>query len=230
MTETTEPAAEAAPIVTIDAPKADAPAAEAAPKASSRFSFKPKLSRVGILTIAIAASAAIGSVVGALAGAAIVRSGSPDLPTASATLSKGTLSLLSADIAALKASIETGNKEAKARAAQLSERIERAEKAAADPAKFAKLNETIDRLEKKSAAPADVTGSIAAKDQMRAPVVSGWVLRDIYDGRATIESREGLFEVGPGSNIPGLGRIEAIRRQDGRWVVVTPRGMIVSSR
>jgi len=27
--------------------------------------------------------------------------------------------------------------------------------------------------------------------------------------------------------VPGLGRIDAIRRQDGRWVVVTAKGLIV---
>ena len=37
-----------------------------------------------------------------------------------------------------------------------------------------------------------------------------------------VESRNGtLFEVGPGSNLPGLGRVEAIKRENGRVVVVT---------
>jgi hypothetical protein len=29
--------------------------------------------------------------------------------------------------------------------------------------------------------------------------------------------------------VPGVGRVDAIRRQDGRWVVVTPKGLIVAS-
>jgi hypothetical protein len=28
--------------------------------------------------------------------------------------------------------------------------------------------------------------------------------------------------------VPGLGRVDAIRKQDGRWVVVTSRGLVVS--
>jgi hypothetical protein len=40
--------------------------------------------------------------------------------------------------------------------------------------------------------------------------------------------RMGVFEVVPGANLPGLGRVETIRRQDGRWVVVTSRGLIVA--
>jgi hypothetical protein len=29
--------------------------------------------------------------------------------------------------------------------------------------------------------------------------------------------------------IPGLGRVETIKRQDGQWIVVTARGLISSS-
>lgn len=224
--ETIAAPANAAPAIAIDAPKAEPSAAAAAPGLLSKLAFRPRVSRVGILAIAIAASAALGSLVGAIAGAAIVRSNEPEAPSFTASLPKG----LNADIAALKASVEASSKAAKAQAAQLAERIERAEKAAADPAKFARLNETIEKLEKKAVAPVapETTGSIGAPQ--RAPYVEGWVLRDIFDGRAMIESRNGLYEVGPGSTIPGLGRIESIKRIDGRWAVVTPRGLIVSPR
>jgi hypothetical protein len=222
--ETNAASAIVAPAVTIDAPKADA-AAQSAPGFFSKLAFKPRVSRVSVLAIAIAAAAALGSLVGAIAGAAIVRSNEPEAPSVTASVPKA----LAADLAALKASIEAGNKVAKAQAAQLAERIERAEKAAADPAKLSKLNETIEKLEKKAVAAApETTGSIGAPP--RGAYVEGWVLRDIFDGRAMIESRNGLYEVGPGSNIPGLGRIESIKRIDGRWAVVTPRGLIVSAR
>jgi len=52
-------------------------------------------------------------------------------------------------------------------------------------------------------------------------------VRRVYDGAALIEGRNGIIEVEPGSVVPGIGRIEAIKRQDGRWVVVTARGLIV---
>ena len=60
------------------------------------------------------------------------------------------------------------------------------------------------------------------------PTVEGWVLRDVAKGSALIESRRGLFEVFAGDNIPGVGRVDAIRKQDGRWVVVTSKGLIVA--
>jgi hypothetical protein len=60
------------------------------------------------------------------------------------------------------------------------------------------------------------------------PIVEGWVLRDVYRGAAMIQGRGGIIEVVPGDHLPALGRIEALQRQDGRWVVVTSRGLIVS--
>jgi hypothetical protein len=62
----------------------------------------------------------------------------------------------------------------------------------------------------------------------RLPTVEGWVLRDVGYGGALIDGRRGTFEVYAGDMIPGVGRVDAIRRQDGRWVVVTSRGLIVA--
>ena len=62
----------------------------------------------------------------------------------------------------------------------------------------------------------------------RLPTVDGWVLRDVAYGAALIESRRGSYDVYAGDVVPGLGRVDAIRRQDGRWVVVTSRGLIVA--
>jgi hypothetical protein len=62
----------------------------------------------------------------------------------------------------------------------------------------------------------------------RLPTLEDWVLRDIAYGGALIDGRRGTYEVYAGDMIPGLGRVDAIRRQDGRWVVVTSRGLIVA--
>ncbi|MGZ3411201.1 MAG: hypothetical protein ACXWKA_12760 [Xanthobacteraceae bacterium] len=123
--------------------------------------------------------------------------------------------------------------------------------------RLSKLSETVDRLERRVAsvaappattaatpAPsttiqqansADVTGTISssqptsayAKDLSRLPIISGWTLQRIEDGRAYIYSREGMIEVAVGNALPGGGRVESIRRQDGRWVVVTSRGIVL---
>jgi hypothetical protein len=62
----------------------------------------------------------------------------------------------------------------------------------------------------------------------RLPTVEGWVIRDVGRGGALIEGRQGIFEVYAGDPVPGLGRVDAIRRQDGKWVVVTSKGLIVA--
>ncbi len=62
----------------------------------------------------------------------------------------------------------------------------------------------------------------------RLPTVDGWTLRDVSRGGALIEGREGLYEVYAGDPVPGLGRVDAIRKQDGRWVVVTSKGLVVA--
>ncbi len=57
-----------------------------------------------------------------------------------------------------------------------------------------------------------------------------WVVLEVRDGRAIIDGRErGVFMVMVGSEIPGVGIVEDIRRRKGRWAVVTTGGSIYSS-
>ena len=75
------------------------------------------------------------------------------------------------------------------------------------------------------AAPA-APAALAKPEVGRLPKVEGWVLRDVGNGGALIESRQGIYEVYAGDPVPGLGRVDAIRKQDGKWVVVTTKGLI----
>lgn len=64
--------------------------------------------------------------------------------------------------------------------------------------------------------------------ERKPPVVDGWVLTSVgRRGGAIVANRSGFYEVYPGDPLPGVGRVEGIRQQDGRWVVVTPKGVIV---
>jgi hypothetical protein len=154
---------------------------------------------------------------------------------------------IDADILALKADVEHTSKLGVAEFNKTSDRLDKVEKAQAEPAaKLAKLSEAVDRLRATPqalpvpvaaapVAPKDVTGSIAPAagtpaqvEVARLPTVEGWVLRDVANGGALIEGRQGMFEVYAGDPVPGLGRVDAIRRQDGRWVVVTSKGLIVA--
>jgi hypothetical protein len=64
----------------------------------------------------------------------------------------------------------------------------------------------------------------------RPPVVRGWTLRVARDGLFLVEGRGEIYQVVPDAPLPGLGPVQAIKRQDGRWTVVTPKGLIVSRR
>jgi hypothetical protein len=111
--------------------------------------------------------------------------------------------------------------------------------AKANAGKIAKFSEALDKLRA-----ADATGSIPAPAPVpakpaqapakpalqiaRLPTLEGWTVRDVFNGGALVEGRAGIFEVYAGDPLPGVGRVDAIRRQDGRWVVVTSRGLIVA--
>jgi hypothetical protein len=158
---------------------------------------------------------------------------------------------LDADVTGLKAGVEHTSKMSMVQFNKTSERLDKVEKAELEPAaKLAKLSEAVDKLRVAQAAPAvvaaapvaakEVTGSISPPatatapasapkvEVARLPTVEGWVLRDVARGGALIEGRQGIYEVYAGDPVPGLGRIDAIRRQDGRWVVVTSKGLIVA--
>ena len=79
-----------------------------------------------------------------------------------------------------------------------------------------------------AASPAPAPSASPKPDVARLPKVEGWVLRDVAHGGALIEGRNGLYEDYAGDPVPGLGRIDAIRKQDGHWVVVTSRGLVVA--
>ncbi len=192
----------------------------------------------------LAASLAFAVIVGGLAGvavSAVLSDAPPAAPAAAVALTDETRALrekvvrLSSELATMKASIETSNRTSATQLNKIGERLDRAEKAQAEPsAKLAKIVETLDRLERRtaSAAAPDVTGSVTSveKQQSKPPVIEGWTLRDYYAGRAVLENRNGrLYEVGPGSNLPGVGQIETIKRVDGKVVVTTPKGIITSS-
>lgn len=116
---------------------------------------------------------------------------------------------------------------------KIGDRLDRIEKAQAEPnAKIARLSEALDKLRAQPAPAAapETTGSIAEPkpEPKKPPVVQGWVLRDVQSGIALVQGPQGLFDVEAGDPLPGLMKVEAIRREAGRWVVVTNKGWIVA--
>ena len=210
--------------------------------------------RMSAMAAVVALAMLAGGLGGALATAAIGHFAGGDQAVAKDTAQKdsaleASVARIDADIVALKASLEHTAKMGTSQFNKTSDRLDKVEKAQAEPAaKIAKLSEAVDKLRAApaaapaavAAAPArEVTGTVsppattaaatAPKPEiLRLPTVEGWVLRDVGNGGALIEGRQGIYEVYAGDPVPGLGRVDAIRKQDGKWVVVTSKGLIVA--
>jgi hypothetical protein len=124
--------------------------------------------------------------------------------------------------------LERASRAATARMARGTEAADGTEGAVTAPdAKFAALASRPDVIDRPLAEPSR-TGSVPeAKAAAKPKAVEGWVLREVYDGGAVVESRSGrLYEVVPGRNLPSVGRVESIERRGKIWVVVTAKGII----
>ncbi|WP_275199623.1 hypothetical protein [Bradyrhizobium sp. CSA207] len=214
--------------------------------------------RLSAMAAVVAIAASVGAISGALATAGMMHFASTPAPAQVADTSalEASVARIDADVVALKANVEHTSKTGLSQFNRANDRLDKLEKAQAEPmAKIAKLSETVDKLraappaapaQTAAAAPAkETTGSIAPTQVAaaaapapvpaapkvevgRLPTVEGWVLRNVANGGALIEGRGGLYEVYAGDPLPGVGRVDAIRRQDGRWVVVTSKGLIVA--
>lgn len=203
----------------------------------------PRTSRFALLAASVALAAALGSFVGSLSASGIAqlwRSTAAKSGTAEANAAPARKAEL-AELAALKANLDGATRGANSQFAKLADRLDRIERAEFDPAaKIAHIADAVDRLEKRTAAAAaspapETTGSIASNpppaSEAKQPdkVLHDWIVQDVRGNRALVESRYGgVFAVVAGSVLPGLGRVETIKRQDGEWIVVTERGIISS--
>jgi hypothetical protein len=69
-----------------------------------------------------------------------------------------------------------------------------------------------------------------ANGQRNPQLITNWVVRDVYDGIALVESPRGSIEVTPGEIIPGAGTVKSIERRGAGWIVITSRGLVDSAR
>ena len=78
----------------------------------------------------------------------------------------------------------------------------------------------------------EFTGSVPPPERASVPrkVIKGWSVRQAYEGIAILQSPNGVIEAVLGQQVPGLGRIEEIRSENGRLVVETSGGVVYSSR
>ena len=249
------PAAVATPAAECTAAPVAAPAAESAPPkptwlARSRAALAGMMpaNQLAFLTPALGFAAGFGLLVGGVASMGIGHLLASPTPTPAAPVKavsanevlalQGSVAQIEAKLTHLKASLDASNRRADTQFARLTTRFDKADKAQAEASsKVGKVGEALDRLEHRIATVThEATGSITPQKTALAepkqpptpPVVAGWTLRDVERGRALVEYRHGLYEAAPGLDLPGLGRVESVKRQDGHWVVVTAKGLIVA--
>ena len=231
-------------------PKIEAEAASEprAPRVTSKWATR-RVSRI----VAIAAiAAAVGAISGSLATLGIshvLQANTAAVASISneANTLRQTIARLETEFGALKTNTERATKTAAGQLSQTTDRVEKIARTQDEAAaKLARIADTQEKIRAAAAsAPAvaaaapvatagDVTGSIAAtppKSEARIPpappILDNWVLAKVSRGGAIVAGRTGFYEVYPGDPLPGAGRVEAVRYQDGRWVVVTQKGLII---
>jgi hypothetical protein len=200
---------------------------------------QPRSFRFALLAATIACAAGIGALAGSLTASGFGHKDIAEAATPRAVNPHdvvGALKVQLAELSALKANLDSANRNANAEFAKITDRLNTLEHAQADPnTKLAHIADAVDRIEKRMGAAADITGSINAKPQatpapdaaIAAPVLHDWAVQGVRNGRAMVESRYGaLFLVGAGSVMPGLGHVHEVKRQNGEWIVVTDKGLI----
>ncbi len=197
----------------------------------------------------IAVAAICGAMGGALATGAVsqfgARASSPAAPVATAEdiqSLNASVAKINDDLAALKSTADQAGKTRSTQIDKLDDRLDKIEKAQGDlTSRIGKLAEAQDKLRTAAATPApaaqtptrvasaETTAAVPAArpDPRRPQIVDGWSLNRVGRGGAIVEGHGGLYEVYPGDPLPGLGTVQDVRYVDGRWAVVTSRGLIV---
>jgi hypothetical protein len=164
-----------------------------------------------------------------------VRALQAKLDTATRRRGAGEAGALEAMISSLDKKIEANRAVAGNAAEQLAatlekheKRIERMEVATSDKSPVSSTgNSDAKPIPKALSKPlAATTSDQNAKVADPKPPISGYALREVYDGLALVEAHGSLREVGPGDRLPRAGKVLAIKKIGRKWVVVTDEGRI----
>jgi hypothetical protein len=227
-----EPAAEVIPVIEPVAAPAPAigPAGEAAsaPALRPRFVLRPRHKRHALLAASVAIAAALGAVVGAVASGGFGISQHASVAGAEERKAmEQSISRLAKEVTTLKTGLEAANKSAHSQIAKITERFDRA---ASEEMITGSVSPPQTVAPIPTPRPASRIAAVEAQPVARPTVVQGWAIRDARDGFVYVQGNGDVYQVVPGAPLPGLGPVESVKRQDGRWVVTTPKGIIVSMR
>src|SRR5450759_3867322 len=206
------------------------PITYAVPVAKPRFVLKARHKHYALLAASVTFAAALGAVVGALASGGYSTPARPDVAAIEQNKAmQQSIDRLGKEVSTLKANLEQANKSAHIQIAKISERLEHATAevtgAISAPQTTAPVLTPLP-----SPRPAPRIAAVEPPPPARPSVVAGWTIRDTRNGNVYVENHGELYQVVLGAPLPGLGPVQSVKRQDGRWVVLTPKGIIVSMR
>ena len=195
-----------------------------------QFRFNAHHKRYALLAASLAFATAFGAIVGALASGGLSAPKQSELARVEdSKATQQTIARLSKEIAALKANVETANKSAQTQIAKIADKLgERLSRERAEITGSISAPQTVTPLPVPRPAPR--VAAVEAQPPARPRVVQDWTIRDVYDGYVYVQGHGDIYRVSIGAPLPGLGRVEQVKRQDGRWMVLTPKGIIVSLR
>jgi len=185
-----------------------------------RFVLRPRHRRHALLAASVAIAAAFGAVVGAATTGGFSGPKAVDVSAEENKATQQSVTRLAREITGLKASLDAANKSANSQIAKISERLGRE---GADATGSVAPSQAVPPAVRSAPIAADLLSS-------RLRIVTDWSIREARDGFIYVQGHGDVYQVVPGAPLPGLGPVEQIKRQDGRWLVVTPKGIIVSMR
>ena len=195
----------------------------------SRFIIRPRHKRHALFAASVAIAAAFGAIVGAAATGSFSKP-NIDLAVDENRATQQSLARLAKEVAGLKTSLDAVSKSAHSQITKLTERFNR--DSTENTGSIAPTQSV--PAAPPLAGPLPIPRPTAAATEAPPPrlsIVPDWSIRETRDGYLYVQGHGGdVYQVVRGAALPGLGPVEQIKRLDGRWMVVTPKGIIVSTR
>jgi hypothetical protein len=213
-----------------------------------RYSRTARYKRYAVLAASVTIGAAIGAVFGTLLTGGTT---TPTVNVAAQEESKAmqqSVARLVKEVTTLKANLDEASKTVRTQVAKLDAKFaarleERIKKEAADITGSIAAPQTVAAMPAALSEAAPVAGPVpiptprpvhrvasAENPFNRIPVVRDWSIHGARGGYVYVEGHGDIYQIVPGAPLPGLGQVESIRRIEGRWVVKTPKGIIVAMR
>lgn len=209
---------------------APAEALRAGSPSTPRFVLQPHHRRYALLAASVTFAAVLGGVIGAWSSGG---SAPPKPDVAVIEQNKAmqqSIARLGKEITTLRANLEQANKSAHSEFAKISEKLQHAASEVTGSISPPQTTAAIVSPPLPSPRPLPRVAAAEAQGPAHLPVVAGWAIHDTRGGYVYVENRGEIYQVQLGAPLPGLGPVQSVKRQDGRWVVTTPKGIIVSMR